>query len=146
MIQKSTLFVQGPSDTEEYPHQVDVTGSLPNDEGLGLEVFPADIGQTEGPESGQYKFKLETVILLPGGSTKTLTSYYTTVLTRTLQCCIDKNNGTLDSNAFNDVRQKAIIRASTLFNDTLLAVEKGFYDQANKNIDYLKAQCKCPDC
>lgn len=143
-IVSSTLFVHAPSDTEEYPHEIDVTGDLPNDEDVGLEVFPSEIGQQSGPESGKYKFKLVTVFTTISGAQKTKTAYYTCVLTKTLSCCVDTLRGTYPTS--DAERRKKINEISNLFMDVEFQVGKGLYDSANTTIDYLKAQCECPGC
>lgn len=145
-IVSSTLYIQSPYDTTEYPNKLDVTGVLPNELELGYEILPAQIiGQKDEIESGLWKFKLVTVINRKTGGTDTKTAYLSSVFTKSIECCLDKHSP-LDAEAFSNAKQRKVIELSTLMTDVQWQIEKGFYDQANKTIEYLKSQCKCSGC
>lgn len=146
-IQESYLEIQPPSVTTDYPYKIITTGDLPNDESIGLEIQPSEVGQKKDEmESGLWKFKFTVVFLLKSGSTVTKTAYLSEVLTKSLECCISEHTGKLDKNAFKDPKQRAAIELSTLFQDVLYQIDTGRYDHANETIEYLKSQCQCQGC
>lgn len=146
-IDSSTLYVQTPSDTQTYPHSIDVTSSLPNDAELGLEMLPSQVGIIGNEmDSGLYRFKLETTFNIKNGGTKTVSSYHSCIILKPLECCIEKLNGTVTVNAFKDPRQKKAAELDFLLANAKWNVDGGRYDQANTIIEYLKSQCKCPGC
>lgn len=146
-IESYTLYVQGPSDTQTYPHSIDVTSSLPNESELGLEVLPSQVGLTGNEmESGLYKFKLETTFNLKNGGTKTVSSYYSCIILRSLECCIEKLNPSIGKDAFKDTRQKKAIELNALLFNVKIQIDQGMLEQANTTIEYMKSQCKCPGC
>lgn len=144
-IISSTLFIQGPSDTEEYPHEVDVSGGIPNREDIPFEVFPSMIGQTE-IESGQYKFKLVHEVNVKNAGVTNVTGYFTDVFIKNISCCISKYGPSLDSSTPNNPKQKLINELSLLLRGVKEQIQAGFYDKANTTIDYMKLQCKCSNC
>lgn len=145
-VVESVLFVQGPSDTEEYPHRIDAIGALPNKEGIGFEILPVMIGQTDGIESGQYKLKQEYKIELANGVIITKTGYFTDVFIKNIACCVDKKVDTLGENILNDPKQKIIAEMGLLLKGVERQIANGYYDRANQTIDYMKLQCKCSGC
>jgi len=144
----STLFVQGPSDTEEYPHRIDVTGALPNKEGIGFQVLPVLIGQTNSElESGKYKLKLvHDVQSSSSAAMMEKTGTTTEVFVNNITCCIDKHSNEINENLHKDPRQKKVIELNLLLEGVNKQIDAGFYDKANETIDYMKLQCKCSSC
>ena len=146
-VKEAILSIQSPSDTKAYPHEIDVTGDLPNIDQLGLEILPSQVGQSNDEiESGQWKFTLKVSINTKNGTVKTFTAYATEILIKSIECCVDKNTAKLDHNAFSDPRQKKTIELSTLLQDVKYQIESGRYDHASKTIEYLKFNCKCSGC
>lgn len=145
-IQSSLLEILGPSDTDY--HEFDVTGMLPNTEGLGYEILPSMMGQSgDIIESGKYKLRLSHVILKEDDvSTTTITGYGVCVLTNSIKCCIDKLELDPSQNAFQNPKQKQILELKNLLEGVDSNIESGFYDKADTTIDYLKAQCICTEC
>lgn len=141
----STLFIQTPNDTKEYPWEIDVTGGLPNKTEIGFEVFPNMMGQTE-VDSGQYRFKLVHDIQLKNGTVIKEIGYFTDVFIKNISCCIDKNSPNVDQNISTDPRQKLTIELNLLLGGVIAMIDRGFYEKANTTIDYLKLQCKCSSC
>lgn len=144
-IIESTLFIQTPSDTTEYPHEIDVSGGIPNKDGVPFEIFPNMIGQTE-IDSGQYRFKLVHDIQNKNGAISEKTGYFTDVFIKNISCCIDKSGPSLDKDLFKDPKQKLITELNLLLRGAQDQITAGFFDKANTTIDYLKLQCKCSNC
>ena len=144
---KATLYIQGPSDTESYPHVLDITGALPNKEGIGYEVLPAHIGQT-GPkiESGKYKIKTSYDIQTKTAGMINKEGLTTEVFVNDITCCIDSHSNEINENLYKDPKQKKITELSLLLTGVMKQIENGFYDKANETIDYMKLQCKCSEC
>lgn len=142
---ESFLYIQGPSDKEEYPWKIDVTGSLPNDDGIAYEVVPVEIGQTE-LESGKYKMKLVHFIKDRFGVIKDRTGYGVEVFINNIACCVDSKMPGVDQNAATDPNQKLVIELNAMLVGVKAQISEGLYDKANQTIDYMKQQCKCSGC
>ncbi len=145
-IAESYIEVQGPSDKEAYPHKIDVTGVLPNADCTPYEILPSQIGQGDAIESGTYKFKLTHIFNKTTGGTDTKVGYYTMVAVNNISCCIDSKAPKASVLDPKDPRRMKYNELNNLLEAALYACSKGFYDEANKTIEYLKSQCICNGC
>jgi hypothetical protein len=146
-VLKATLFVQGPSDTEEYPHEIDITGALPNKEDIGFQVLPILIGQTNNEiESGKYKLRVVYEVRTNIGNTQLYYGATVVVFVNNITCCIDKHGNDINENLFSDPKQKKIAELNLLLKGVNKQIDNGLYDKANETIDYMKLQCKCSEC
>jgi hypothetical protein len=146
-IIESKLYVQGPSDTSEYPWVIDVFGSIPNDKGIAYEVLPVEIGQAGGQlESGLYKLKLVHKILTKSNQTIERTGYETVVFINNIACCIDGRTPNLDDKVASDEKQMLTADLNIMLEGVKIHIDKGLYEKANQTIDYMKQQCKCSGC
>lgn len=146
-ITDAYIEVQPPSATEKYPFKVVTFPEFPDKDFPAYEIMPNDVGAEE-IESGEWKFKMTVVFTDPKtGASSTKTAYATEVLTKNVECCIDKmTSGKLRINASNDPKQKLIIELSNLLEDVKKLIGCGQYGKANEVIEYLKSHCKCCGC
>lgn len=145
-IAEYTVDVQPPSATTPYPFTVNVLDSIPNDDNTGIEIQPAQVGQTDGIESGQWKFRANVTFNTKTGGQKLVNGYLTYIFTKKIACCVDKKTAQLTDAALDDPRQKKTIELSNLLEAVYGDIECGLYDKANTTIDYMKEQCNCPSC
>lgn len=144
-IINSFLFVQTPEDTSEYPWKIDVFGSLPNTDNIAYEVLPSQIGLNNELSSGLYKIKLVHQFSGKNGGTVTKTAFTTEVFYNNIACCIDKKIPNVDQNV-NSEENKMIIDLSNMLVGVKEQARQGFFEKANKTIEYMKLQCKCSGC
>lgn len=139
------LEVQPPSSTEKYPFKITTYPDFPNKDEIDFEVLPFDVGMKE-LESGEWKFKLSIVFRTKTGGSVTKTALLSKIFIKNVECCIDKRSPELNAGALKDEKQKAILELSNMLENVHRQIEKGLTGEAIKNIDYLKAHCKCCGC
>lgn len=144
---KSAYLHICPPGQAEYIHKLDVSAFLPNKDGIPMEVYPSQVGQS-GPsfESGKYKFKYEITVSPQSGPDQTTNAYFTSVFTSQVECCVDEQAPSIDINKMKDPRQQKIVELSNLLESTMVLIDNGDYDKADKNIKYIKSYCNCPNC
>lgn len=145
-ISESFIEIQGPSDTESYPHKIDVTGDLPNNDNTGFEIMPSQVGQGNEMESGLYKVKLTHILNKTTGGTESKTAYLSIVLIDNVACCIDKQSPKLKGDILTDPVSKKVAELQVLLSAAKMSIKNELYEDANKTIEYLKSQCKCNGC
>jgi hypothetical protein len=143
---KATLEVCVP-DSSEYGSPIDLSANLPNKEDVPVEIYPYQIGQI-GPflTSGKYKFKYTVTASVPGGLDVTTTAFYTTVFTNEVECCVDKASSTIDVGNLKGKKEQDKIEISNILENVMSLICSGDYDKADKNIQYIKSYCSCPNC
>lgn len=146
-ITDAFIEIQPPSATSKYPFKVKTFPNFPNKELISYEILPVDVNAQE-IESGEWKFKYTVEFTDPKtGKVTTRTAYEAAVLTKNVECCIDKmTSGKLRIDALNDPKQKLIIELSNMLEGVKQLIECGQYGKANETIEYLKSHCKCCGC
>lgn len=128
------------------PFVIDVTGDFPNQECVGIEIFPYQIGQQEQLISGKYKIKLEVTGLDRKGVQYTKTATTETVFINNVTCCIDKLQKSVNKDAKDSKKQQAIIELNNLIESANYAISCGLLNQASEIVELLKTQCVCVGC
>jgi hypothetical protein len=144
-ITKAISEIEPPKSSKPYPFSIDVTGDIPNKEGIGFEVFPSQV-QLQKITSGKWKFKYTVTMTGKGGSNITKTAYLTDVFINDITCCIDALSPALTANPFKSPKEVKILELSNLLENANGLVEAGSYDKADDIIDYMNGQCKCQNC
>lgn len=145
-VQKATLRILVPGATEYV--DINMTGDFPNLDEVPLELTPSMVKITGDTfTSGKYKFQLVYDVIIKG-SVVTKTGYYVTVLTKDIECCLDKKVHLVNENVSTDEAQQQIVMLTNLLEiaKTEACPEIALYDAADKKIEYLNGQCKCSTC
>lgn len=120
---------------------VNVFPDFPNSSGYSMEILPYMVNNPEGIiESGLWKINW-----VVKGVSKGLPFYvvanHVAVFKDNVFCCVDKHTIKLDKNISTSPEQKAIVEMKNIMQATNYAIEKGMFETANKNIEYLKLNC-----
>jgi hypothetical protein len=107
--------------------------------------LPQEFGLRE-IESGEWKFRLTVTFENKNGSKTIKVAYCSSVFINAVTCCLDKNMPSINANAYKDEKQKLKIELSNLLESANKNIRCGLNGEANKIIEYLKAQCKCCNC
>lgn len=146
-IESYKLFIEPPQSQMPYPFTIDITGILPDADSTGIEIQPSQVSNGKNYiTSGKWKFKAEITFNTKNNGQKTITAYHVNVFTNNVACCIDQRVSTTDGNAVNDPRQMKIFEMSNILESVYFNIENSMYDQADKQIELLNEQCKCPEC
>lgn len=129
------------------PFAIDVTGDFPNEEGLGMEILPNQVGQVNNRlESGQYKIKLEVFGVDKKGVKYKKDALIVKIFIKDVTCCVDKLQKFVNKDTHKDKKQQAIIELNEMLESANYAVDCELNTQAVELIELLKSQCVCVDC
>lgn len=146
LITKAILYVTTPkTPIGSEPAEIDVTDDFPNENFLGLEILPYQVG-LQKIVSGKYKIKLEVTGVDSKGVTYVKHSTAIVVFSKDVKCCVDKLERIVNENAFKDEKQKKVIELNNLIESLDYNIDKELFDQAVSIIDYVSEQCICPGC
>lgn len=129
------------------PYAVDVTGNFPNENGLGMEILPNQVGQVNNRlESGPYKIKLEVIGTDRKGLKFKKDATLLEIFINDVTCCVDGLQKFVNRDAHKDKKQQAAIELNNLLESANHAISCDLVEQATEIIEILKSQCVCIDC
>lgn len=143
-VETAVLEITKASTGEKFT--VDVFPYLPTTTDVGFEVLPHQLGSSNGEiESDVYSIKM-TVTGTYKGKSFSYFGIIKKVLTKSVECCVDKWTKLIDKNVFKDDKQKKAIELNNLLESLCYQIDCELYDEASKTIEYLKVQCQCCGC
>lgn len=147
-ITTATIFVWPPNlPSSSDPYSIDATDNFPNEEGMGIEITPSQIGQVNNRlVSGLYKIKLEVSGVDKRGIKFKKDASVLEVFVNDVTCCVDGLQKFVNKDAHKDKKQQAAIELNNLLESANYAIGCQLYNQASEIIEILKSQCVCIDC
>jgi hypothetical protein len=147
-ITSAVIYVTPPNlSPSVLPYSIDVTGNFPNTEGNGMEILPYQVGQANNKLiSGKYLIKLEVKGTDVKGVEYTTSAILSEIFIKSVSCCIDKLQKTVNRDAYKDKKQMGAIDLNLLLMSAEWAIGCKLQEQAVETIEFLNSQCTCVDC
>lgn len=116
-------------------------------DGIETQIHPWDLGMKK-IESGKWKVKCTIHGTTPAGIAFCYKSVSYCVFTKEVECCVDKETAKVQTTLFNDVFRDELSRKVAMMQVVLTRTLKavggcGSLDLADRNITFLKLQCRC---